>query len=82
MSVLLFTDNFCILGQAVSRITGTNILLVFFPFTNTHNLNIQAYQPSRMCSQNQIIWALRPFLLWKGSTPGHTQWCCDLNYKK
>lgn len=38
MSSLWFTENFCILGQAVPRITGTNISLVFFPFTNTHNL--------------------------------------------
>lgn len=82
MSSLWFTENFCILRPAVSRISGSNILLILFPFTNTHNFNIEAYQSSQMCSQNQIIWAWRPFMLWKGSIPGPTQWCCDLNYKK
>jgi len=43
MSSFLFTENFCILGPAVSRKTGTNILLVFFLFTNTGSLNIQGY---------------------------------------
>lgn len=82
MSSLWFTEDFCILGPAVSRITGTNILLEFFPFTNTHNFNIQAHQSSQICSQNQIIRAWKPFLLWKGSRTDHMQWCCDLNYKK